>query len=127
MFCRQCGTERPHGDFCPSCGFRNEPPQLSGKLQPPPLLGRYPNPVQRVQRPTNSFAIASLLLSLTCCGGVLAIVFGHVALSQIKSSGEEGRGLAIAGLVLGYIGLALTIVYVIIYMAIGVGTDILGY
>jgi peptidyl-prolyl cis-trans isomerase B (cyclophilin B) len=36
-----------------------------------------------------------------------AIITGHIALSQIKRTGEGGRGLAIAGLVLGYIGLVL--------------------
>ncbi len=30
-------------------------------------------------------------------------MFGHISLSQIKRSGEDGRGLAIAGLVIGYL------------------------
>ena len=33
----------------------------------------------------------------------LGIVFGHIALSQIRRSDEDGKGLAIAGLVIGYI------------------------
>ena len=38
-----------------------------------------------------------------------AIVFGHIALSQIKKSAGRlgGRGIAIAGLVLGYLGIAI--------------------
>ena len=32
----------------------------------------------------------------------LGILFGHISLSQIKKTGEEGRGLAIAGLVISY-------------------------
>lgn len=48
---------------------------------------------------TNGFAIASLILGLL--GGIpLALVFGFVALSQIKSRGQGGRGMAIAGIVL---------------------------
>lgn len=44
-------------------------------------------------------------------GGILAIVFGHIATRQIKQSGgtQQGLGLARAGLVLGYLGLVLTI------------------
>lgn len=61
------------------------------------------------------------MISLTCFGGLLAVIFGHVALSQIKHSGEDGRGLAIAGLVIGYIGVGLTILYVLTYVAVGVG------
>jgi len=39
---------------------------------------------------------------------VLALVFGHVALKQIARTGgaQGGRGMAIAGLVLGYLGVA---------------------
>ncbi|WP_230598320.1 DUF4190 domain-containing protein [Rhodococcoides fascians] len=36
-------------------------------------------------------------------GGLLGVVFGHIALSQIKRTGEGGHGLAVAGLALGYI------------------------
>jgi hypothetical protein len=36
--------------------------------------------------------------------GVPAIVFGHVARRQIRESGEAGEGMALAGLILGYIG-----------------------
>jgi hypothetical protein len=35
-------------------------------------------------------------------GGILAIIFGHVARGQIRQTGESGGGLAIAGLILGY-------------------------
>ena len=44
---------------------------------------------------------------------ILAVIFGHVALSQIDKRGEDGRGMAIAGLVLGYIGLAGLVVVII--------------
>jgi hypothetical protein len=40
----------------------------------------------------------------------LGIVFGHLSLSQIRRSGEDGRGLAIAGLVIGYVVTIATIV-----------------
>jgi hypothetical protein len=39
-------------------------------------------------------------------GSLLGVIFGHVALNQIKQRGESGRGLAIAGIVLGYLALA---------------------
>ena len=49
---------------------------------------------------TNSMAQLSFTFSVL--GGLLGIVFGHVALSQIKKSAEGGRKLAIAGIVIGY-------------------------
>jgi Domain of unknown function (DUF4190) len=59
---------------------------------------------------TSGFAVASLVLGIVwVCGigAILALIFGYVALGQIKRSqgSMSGRGMAIAGVVLG--GLAL--------------------
>ena len=54
-------------------------------------------------------AIASLVLGilwLDWIGSVLALIFGYIALGQIKQRQQAGRGLAIAGIVLGWIGVA---------------------
>jgi hypothetical protein len=62
----------------------------------PPHPSWHPAP----QHPaTNGFAIASLVLGLI--GGVLlSVVFGILALTQVKKRGQKGKGLAIAGLAL---------------------------
>ncbi|OJZ64175.1 DUF4190 domain-containing protein [Mycolicibacterium diernhoferi] len=57
-------------------------------------------------------SIAALVCSLVLAP--LGIVFGHIALSQIKRSGEDGRGLAIAGLVIGYIFTAVALLWIIV-------------
>lgn len=54
---------------------------------------------------TNGLAIASLVTGILGFS-ILSVIFGHIALNQIGRSREEGRGLAIAGLVLGYVGIA---------------------
>jgi hypothetical protein len=64
---------------------------------------------------TNGLAIASL-----CCGlgqlvagplaTVPAIVLGHVARNQIRRTGEQGSGLALAGLLLGWAGVVFMVV-----------------
>jgi peptidyl-prolyl cis-trans isomerase B (cyclophilin B) len=71
------------------------PPPYGVYPLPSPYYG-YPQP-----RPTNGLAIASLICAFLFAP--LGIVFGHISLSQIKRSGEEGRGLAIAGLVISYL------------------------
>ena len=53
---------------------------------------------------TNVLAIASLLCGIFGLGPV-AVVFGHVALSQIKRTGEGGRTFVTIGLTLGYLGI----------------------
>src|ERR687890_1845238 len=67
---------------------------------------------------TNPFAIASLVLAFFVT--LLSIVFGHVALNQIKRTGEGGRGLALAGLWISYLSVvgALTAVGVFWVMAL---------
>lgn len=67
-------------------------------------------------------AITSLVLGLipcTCVPSLLAVIFGHIALSKIdKSEGQlKGRGMAIAGLVLGYIFTIANIIYGIVTAA----------
>jgi peptidyl-prolyl cis-trans isomerase B (cyclophilin B) len=42
--------------------------------------------------------------------GVLAIIFGAVAMNQIKSRGQQGRGLALTGLILGIVVAAWAII-----------------
>jgi MFS family permease len=56
---------------------------------------------------TNSLAIVALVLGIFF--GLLAIPVGHIARAQIRRTGEQGDGLALAGLVLGYI--SLTVVF----------------
>jgi hypothetical protein len=69
-------------------------------------------------RRTNGFAIASLVLSLVWglgLGSLLAVIFGVVALHQIEGSHgwQRGRGLAIAGLVIGVVSLLLLAVVIV--------------
>lgn len=81
--------------------------------QPPHGYQVPPPPPQAQPRPgNNGFAVASLVLSLLWLfglGSLLAVIFGHIALGQIKKTGELGQGFAIAGLVLGYIGLGIIV------------------
>jgi len=75
----------------------------------------------------NGFAIASLVCGLAqfIFGPLVtipAIVFGHVARSQIKRTGEQGAGLALAGLILGWVTVILGIVIIVVGLAIFAGT-----
>ncbi|TPW74717.1 DUF4190 domain-containing protein [Schumannella soli] len=63
---------------------------------------------------TNTLAIISLVLAFVVSLG--AVITGHIALGQIKRTGEGGRGLALAGLILGYIGIAGGVIAVIFWI-----------
>ncbi len=80
-------------------------------------------PVARV----NGFAIASLACGLGQfmvgpLATIPAIVFGHMARNQIRRTGEQGAGLALAGLVLGWGAVLLGIIVLIAALALAAGT-----
>jgi hypothetical protein len=43
-------------------------------------------------------------------GSVCAVILGHLALRRVRRTGQAGRALAVAGLVLGYAGVVITFV-----------------
>jgi hypothetical protein len=65
---------------------------------------------------TNTLAIVALVLGLTVPVG--GIICGHLALGQIRRTGEAGHGLAQAGLILGYVFTGLGVLFAIIYIGI---------
>jgi hypothetical protein len=84
-------------------------PALGGEVSPQPVYE------YQLPRPTNTFAIISLV-SAIAGAHLLGIVFGHIALVQIKRTGDDGRGLAIAGLIVGYVLFAFTMAFVVIWL-----------
>ncbi len=94
----------------PGYGATVYPPPGYGPVgYPPPGYGTppYPPPGYPWARPTNGLAIASLVLGavwMFWIGSVLALVLGYVARGQIRRTGEGGDGVAVAGNVLGWIG-----------------------
>jgi hypothetical protein len=74
--------------------------------------------------PTNTMAVLSLVFAFLFWP--LAIVFGHVARTQIARTGERGRGLATAGLVLGYVGMSFLVLLMVIFAAAGSSVPVTG-
>lgn len=74
--------------------------------------------------PTNSSAIVALVLCLISftsgffLAGIVGIIFGHVARSQIKTRGERGNGIAVAALWFGYLSVLFWIAFGLLYFGI---------
>ncbi len=68
------------------------------------------------QRPFNVLSIVAFVLSIVGVS-LIGVILGHISLSQLKRTGERGRGFAIAALVLGYVGIALGIIIAIAWIA----------
>jgi hypothetical protein len=113
------------------------PGPVAGYQQPP----AYPQPGYQPGVPawqgggrqtapaTNGLAIAALICGVVqfvgfwLLGTIPAIVCGHIARRQIRQRGEQGAGMALAGLILGYAGLALTVIVVIIIILVAVHSN----
>lgn len=101
---------------------------VAAPQQPAP----YVQPVYVYGPKTNSMAVASLvsgILAWLLCpllAGVLAVIFGHVARGQIRQTGEGGGGMAIAGLILGYLNLGGAVLVGVFYLLLFAGIAIFG-
>ncbi|HEY1118393.1 MAG TPA: DUF4190 domain-containing protein [Acidimicrobiales bacterium] len=121
--------------------------QPYGQPQPPPYQQPYgqpygqpqPSPYQQPygqqgygQQPygyqppatTNGMAIASLVVSIISitafCGltSIVGAILGHIARKQVRDRGENGGGLALAGIIVGWIGVALVLIVVAVVVAV---------
>lgn len=130
MFCGQCGSPNPDGaKFCGKCGrdlqsavsaptptHQDASSSTVPTAQPIPALVNPPT--------TSGKAVASLIcgfLFFAFPAAIAAIILGHLSLSDIRKSAGRltGEGIAIGGLVLGYLG-ALMIPFVLIVAAIAI-------
>lgn len=103
----------------------SEQPQGEGWWQAPD--GKWYPPQSRTPT-TNTLAVASLVCGLASLAvvplfvlQVLAVVFGHRALRQIERdpASERGRGLALGGLVVGYVAIGFAILFWVSMAAFG--------
>lgn len=113
MICPNCGASiGGSSQFCSSCG------KSISQIPGTPFA-----PVYSGQAQTSGKAIASLVCGIINIFPlfVIAIILGHISLSEIKKSAGrlKGEGLAIAGLVLGYLGvIAIPLILIIAAIAI---------
>jgi hypothetical protein len=79
-----------------------------------------------VQKTTNGLAIASMVLGIVWVywiGSILALIFGYIAKGQINASNgrQGGKGMAIAGIVLGWVGVGF-LCLAVIGLLVGAGS-----
>jgi hypothetical protein len=139
MFCPQCGSSNEEDAlFCGECGAildaedgaetvieepaglaqpaaAPSPSRMTIDAPPPPASPAPPTYGSATQ--TSGMAIASLVLGITgwtilpLIGSILAIILGYAARSEIRQRPDEltGEGMAVAGLVLGWLAVVLSI------------------
>jgi type IV pilus assembly protein PilA len=115
--CPKCGLAVPETNrFCAACGT---------DVNPSASVAAHSSS-DSAQGETSGKAIASLVLGICIfilgfLTGIPAIIFGHLAKSDIKKSGGrlQGEGMALAGLILGYLSIVF-IPFILIIAAIAI-------
>lgn len=78
-----------------------------------------PQPVRQAEATTlgqtNAYALVAIIMAFIM--PILGIIFGHLSLSQIKRTGDAGRGLALTGLIFGYAYVAFIVLFMIFYVS----------
>jgi hypothetical protein len=111
------GAAAPPAPYGPPPSGYGPPP---GAYGPPPGAAYGYSPYAPTQS-TNGLAIASMVLGILWIywiGSILAIIFGFIAMSQIKERNQGGRGMATAGLVLGFIGIGTLVLVIVIAVTV---------
>lgn len=119
-------TETQQRDLPPFSSYPGYPPAypMSGGAATYgyyPPVAYYPPPMS-VQLST--WAITSLICSIVGIASLniilalLGVIFGHVSLREIKAANgwREGRGMALAGTIVGYVGLGLALLVITFYV-----------
>ena len=89
--------------------------------QPAPPAPSYGAPsYAAVPQPSNPGTNVLAIVGFACSFVVAlaGIICGHIALSQIKRTGESGRGFALAAVIIGYCSVALSVFLVVVWIAL---------
>lgn len=98
------------------------PGYLAPGYPPAGYPGYQPHPGRQVKPATNGLATGSMVAGIVGLAAVpviaplVAIVLGHMAQAQIRKTGEAGGGMALAGLVTGYLGVVMATMGIAIVM-----------
>ena len=87
----------------------------------------YPAGERAVTTPWSGMAIGSLVTSVIGLS-LIGVILGHIALSRIKRTGEQGHVLALIGVILGYLGIVAWIIFgIFAIFLLGTGAYIWNY
>jgi uncharacterized membrane protein YvbJ len=121
-FCANCGAEVSDGfAFCEKCGTPVQAPENQAPSYNAPQYG------PAAKQENNGMAIGGFVCSLVgflCCQLVtpVGLILSIIGLSKSKQMNGSGKGLAIAGIIIGAIGVAIFILTIILYAIGAVGS-----
>ena len=102
MFCSKCGGKiDANSGFCPNCGAS--------------VAGGNQQPVYNNNEGSNGFAIAGFVLSLVM--PILGLIFSCIGYSKAKIMNDNGKGLALSGIIISSVFIGIAIIAIIVVLA----------
>ncbi len=116
MFCSKCGNATKASDkFCERCGA-----PIASEISAPPFNTTEAQPLPHKNGKAKGSLAAGIVGLIFFPAAIAAIVLGNMSRSQMKKIGGhlEGSGMALAGLILGYAGIAIPLLLILAAIAI---------
>ena len=113
-FCEHCGNQlSDQATACPQCGH----PGPAARRQPTSVVAAGPTSGSAIA--SLIFGIAGLIVCPVVCS-VLAVIFGAQANKQLQADPNlQGAGMAKAGIVLGWVGIGVALLGLIVVASVG--------
>lgn len=122
---QQYPPAQPYGQ--PTSGQPYSPGPYSGQEYPASPAaggyqqGGYQQPYAAYQQPKGTNTMAILAIVFAFVFSPLGIVFGHIGRKQIRERGEQGDGLALAGMIIGYVATGLYLIGCCVWLIFVIG------
>ncbi len=120
MYCKYCGHQLDEKAIvCPHCGIlthEESVPKSPASPAPQPQAQPNPQPQSVPQKSMNVLAIVGFVLSFFC--SLAGLICSAIAMKQLKTSGESGKGFAVAGVVISSVAMGIVALYLIFAFSI---------
>ena len=118
MFCKHCGKELlDDAAFCPHCGAAlKESPEKDEFFDAPPARPSYTPPAEKKAQ-WNPLSIVGFVLSFVVA--IAGLICSIIALKQCRETGQDSKGMALAGIIISAVSRGITTLYLIILFASG--------
>jgi len=120
MYCKYCGNKLDDKAIvCPHCGIlthEDSVPKSPVSSAPQPQAQQKPQPKPVPQQSTNVLAIVGFILSFFV--PLAGLICSAIAMKQLKTSGEGGKGFATAGVVISSVVVGIVVLYLMLAFCI---------
>jgi hypothetical protein len=105
--------------------MEEQPQQTPPTMTPPSVAYRTPPrpPQQHDGLAITSFVLSMCTLLVGALASIPAVITGHISRSRARQEGRAPSGLALAGLIIGYIGIGITALLVVVFVAAAAGRN----